>query len=291
MSTHLSILLMAALVSCNGDPVDPPSTGPVFLVETPEFSEGPVFDPGGNLYFTHGKSVSKLTPEGELSLWLETQGANGNKILPDGTHLVCEPALARILHVSADGQVLGVASDSSDGQPLRAPNDLTLSPEGGFYFTDPGGSREAPIGTVHYVTPGGQTHTVATGLSVPNGLVLSPDRSFLYVAETVPNRILAFPVEAPGKLAAMRVFADLPPAEGPDGLAVDGAGNLYVAHLGVSVVQVIAPDGTWLRSLPAGNYDVSNLTFGPSGTDLYVTGSVGSRRDTPGRVYRLNVSR
>jgi gluconolactonase len=283
MRAPLGTFLTVVLLACG-------ASAPEFLVETPEFSEGPVFDADGNLYFTHGKSVSKLTPEGDLLPWLETQGANGHKILPDGTHLICEPAASRILRVSAAGQVLGVASDASDGQPLRAPNDLTLSPEGGFYFTDPGGSREAPIGTVHYVTPEGATRTVATGLSVPNGLALNPDKSVLYVAETVPNRVLAFPVEAPGKLGPMRVFADLPKAEGPDGLAVDAAGNVYVAHLGVSVVQVISPSGAWLRSLPAGNYDVSNLTFSASGDELYVTGSVGSRRDTPGRVYRLKVS-
>jgi gluconolactonase len=267
---------------------------PELLVETAEFSEGPVFDSNGNLYFTHGRFVSKLTPGGELSVWLETQGANGHKILADGTHLVCEPGASRILRVDPTGTVTGVASESSDGEPLRAPNDLTLSPEGGFYFTDPGGSRDAPIGTVHYVTPDGVTHTAAGGMNVPNGLALSPDRALLYVAETGRNRVLAFPVEAPGKLGPVREFAALPEGEGvqaePDGMAVDEAGNLYVAHLGMSVVQVIAPDGTWLRSLPAGNYDVSNLVFGgPDMDHLYVTGSVGSRRDTPGRVYRIAV--
>jgi gluconolactonase len=263
-------------------------------VETAEFSEGPVFDADGNLYFTHGRFVSKLAPDGELTQWLETQGANGHKILPDGTHLVCEPGASRILRVSREGQVMGVASESSGGEPLRAPNDLTLSPEGGFYFTDPGGSREAPIGTVHYVGPDGVTHTAAGGMSVPNGLVLSPDKSILYVAETGKNRVLAFPVEAPGRLGEMRVFTGLPEGEGvqaePDGMAVDEAGNLYVAHLGMSAVQVIAPNGKWLRSLAAGNFDASNLAFG--GTEmsrLYVTGSVGSRRDTPGRVYRLEL--
>ena len=281
------------LFGCAGQQA-PPLVEPELLVETEEFSEGPVFDAGGNLYFTHGRYVSKLTPDGDLSVWLEAEGANGHKILPDGTHLVCEPGASRILHVSADGQVLGVASESSDGEPLRAPNDLTLSPEGGFYFTDPGGSREAPIGTVHYVGLDGVTHTVADGLRVPNGLVLSPDKATLYVAETVPNRVLAYPVESPGKLGSMREFAGLPEGEGvqaePDGMAVDEAGNLYVAHLGMSAVQVLSAEGQWLRSLPAGNYDASNLVFGgPSLDQLYITGSVGSRRDTPGRVYRLEL--
>ena len=93
----------------------------------------------------------------------------------------------------------------------------------------------------------------------------------------------------------MRVFAGLPEGEGvqaePDGLAVDAEGKLYVAHLGMTAVQVLSPEGTWLHSLPAGNYDASNLVFGgPNLDQLYITGSIGSRRDTPGRVYRLDLS-
>lgn len=288
------IVLVAALPAGCGETREA-ALEPELLVETEDFSEGPVFDAGGNLYFSHGKLVSKLTPQGGLSVWLETAGANGHKILPDGTHLVCEPAASRILHGSADGRILGVASDSSAGEPLRAPNDLTLSPEGGFYFTDPGGSREAPVGAVHYAGPDGRTHTVAGGMRVPNGLVLSPDKSTLYVAETGLNRVVAFPVEAPGKLGPRSEFAHLPEGAGvqaePDGMAVDEAGNLYVAHLGMTAVQAIAPDGKWLRSLPAGNFDASNLAFGGPAMDrLYITGSIGSRRNTPGRVYRLRMS-
>ena len=284
--------LAIVLLGCTGEEAPEPAPEPELLVETEEFSEGPVFDADGNLFFTHGRFVSKISPTGDLTRWLETEGANGHKILPDGTHVVCEPGASRILHVAADGEIVGVASDSSDGEPLRAPNDITLSPEGGYYFTDPGGSRDAPIGTVHYVGLDGATHTVAGGMNVPNGLVLSPDKATLYVSETGRNRVVAFAVEAPGELGPLREFAGLPEGEGvqaePDGMAVDEAGNVYVAHLGMSAVQVLSPEGRWLRSLPAGNYDASNLVFGgPNLSELYMTGSVGSRRDTPGRVYRL----
>jgi sugar lactone lactonase YvrE len=66
---------------------------------------------------------------------------------------------------------------------------------------------------------------------------------------------------------------------------------LYVAHLGTSTVKVLAPDGSPLRSLQAGNYDASNLVFGGKNlNELYVTGSTGHRSNTPGRVYRLRLS-
>lgn len=268
---------------------------PVIVAEVEEFTEGPVFDAHGNLFFTHGKFVSKITPRGEQSVWCETAGANGHKVLPSGEHLLCEPGAQRIIRLDSRGQILGVAAEQCQGEALRAPNDLTLSPEGGWYFTDPGGSREAPIGTVHYVDPAEEVHLAAGGLEVPNGLVLSADLSWLYVAETGPNRVLAFPVESPGKLGPMRVLADLPhhpdgAEAAPDGMAIDHLGRIYVAHLGMSAVQVLSTDGALLDSLPGGAYDVSNLTFGPLGfLQLWVTGAAGHRSEGRGRVCRLDL--
>ncbi len=272
----------------------PAAISPAEVLQLPTFSEGPVFDYDGNLFASHGPYVTKLTPAGESSVWLEAEGPNGHKVLPDGTHLICEPRRHVVLHVSAGGEILGNASSECDGEPLRAPNDLTLDPGGGFYFTDPGGSRQAPVGTVHYVDAEGVTHLAAGGLSLPNGIVLRPGGATLLVSETVPNRILEFPVLAPGKLGPMRVFADLPAKEGvtaePDGMALDAEGNLYVAHLNMGAVEVLDPQGKLLRSLPGGNYDVSNLAFGgPDLSQLFITGSVGSRLDTAGRVYRLDL--
>ena len=268
---------------------------PVLLAETAEYSEGPVFDASGALYFSHGRFVSRLGPDGRLAVWLEAQAPNGHKVLPNGEHLVCDMEARAVLRVSAEGRVLGAAADSSDGRPLRAPNDVTLAPEGGFYFTDPGGSRAAAIGTVHYTSPEGETWTAAGEMRVPNGLVLSPDGAALYVAETVPNRILVFDVQAPGRLAHRRVFAQLPGDTGadlgPDGLAVDAEGNVWVAHLGAGTILVLGPWGQVLRSIPVPNSDVSNLVFGgASGGELYFSGSVGHRSSTPGRVYRLTLA-
>ncbi|MEX2303954.1 MAG: SMP-30/gluconolactonase/LRE family protein [Bryobacterales bacterium] len=272
----------------------PTTIAPAEVLQLPTFSEGPVFDYDGNLFVSHGPHITKLTPAGMSSVWIELDGPNGHKVLPDGTHLVCEPKRHAVLHVAADGGILGNASSECSGEPLRAPNDLTLDLQGGFYFTDPGGSRDAPIGTVHYVDAEGVTHLAAGGLRVPNGLVLRQDGATLLVSETVPNRILEFPVIAPGELGPMRVFADLPSKEGvaaePDGLALDSQGNLYVAHLNMAAVEVLDPQGKLLRSLPGGNYDVSNLVFGgPALSRLFITGSVGNRSDTAGRIYRLDL--
>lgn len=265
---------------------------PTEFVRTAEFSEGPVFDYDGNFFFTHDRFVTRVAPDGTRGIWAETTGANGHKILPDGNHLLCVPGDRSVVLLDPSGAVIRTASNECEGVPLRAPNDLTLDGRGGFYFTDPGGSRDRPVGTVHYVDAAGKTQLVAGGMWVPNGLVLSADGATLYVAETLPNRIVKFRVDSTGMLGALEFVANLPPRTGhqpePDGMALDRDGNLYVAHLGTSSVRVLSPGGELIRSIPAGNYDVSNLVFGGKNLDeLYVTGSTGHRSSTPGRVYRL----
>jgi len=282
------------LAGLAGAAVSRATSEPELVAATDEFSEGPVFDSSGNLFFTHGRFVSRVRPDGRQEVWTETEGANGHKVLPDGTHLLCAPGEKAVLRLDENGKRLGVASDSCDGRPLRAPNDLTLDGRGGVYFTDPGGARERPVGTVHYLDAEGRTHLAAGGMWVPNGLVLNLDRRTLHVAETVPNRIVRFAVRDDGSLGEMEWFANLPDRDGhqaePDGMAIDEAGNVYVAHLGTSTVRVLTPAGELWRSLDAGVYDASNLAFGGAEmNELYVTGSVGHRSRTPGRVYRLRL--
>ena len=286
--------LAASAAAVTGFAAEP--SRPIEVAASDTFTEGPVFDANGALFFSNRTSVMRLSPEGKLSTWIEDAeaGFHGHRILKDGSHLVCASRGAKVLKVSAEGRIVGPASAECDGKPLRAPNDLTLDGHGGFYFSDPGGSREAPIGTVHYVDRAGKTSLASGSMRVPNGLVLTPEGKTLYVAETQFNRILRFGVEAPGKLGPLEVFANLLSREGhaaePDGLALDTEGNLYVAHLGMSAVEVLSRDGKRIRSIPAGIYDVSNLVFGgPDMNRLYITGSVGHRSKTAGRVMRVDL--
>jgi gluconolactonase len=265
---------------------------PVEVFRSGDYTEGVVVDHDGNLYFSHQKIVTKVTPDGKATTWAQTGSPNGHKILADGTHLVCDASRHAVLHLDADGMELAPAATTSDGDPLRGPNDLTLDPtSGGVYFTDPASSNENnPDGTVHYIDAHGATHTVARGLAFPNGIVIRPGGKELLVGESKHNRILAFPVRAPGKLGPYQVLVNLPvkgPGQidnQPDGIALDAKGNLYVAHYGMRQVEVISPEGKVIRRYPAGNLTTSNVAFaGPNMDRLYVTGG------EPGALFRLDL--
>jgi gluconolactonase len=265
---------------------------PVEVVRTGDYTEGVVVDHDGNLYFSHQKVVTKVSPDGKATTWAETGSPNGHKVLADGTHLICDASRHAVLHLDEGGKEMAPAATTSDGEPLRGPNDLTLDPTtGGVYFTDPASSNEAkPDGSVHYIDKRGVTHTVARDLAFPNGIVLRPGGKELLVAESKHNRILAFPVLEPAKLGPYRVLVDLP-SKGPgqidnqpDGIALDAAGNLFVAHYGMRQVEVISPEGKLVRRYPGGNLTTSNVAFaGPSMSQLYVTGG------EPGALFRLDL--
>lgn len=271
---------------------------PVQIAEVPHYCEGVVFDYDGYLYVsdTQGKTIYRLKPgaNAKPEKWAETPAPNGHKVLADGTHLVCDAHA--VLHLDATGKTLGNASSACDGQPLRAPNDLTLDPKGGFYFTDPGGSNaKKPIGTVHYVDGKGKTSLAVKGLAFPNGIVLRPEGKTLLVGESSNNRVLAFDVLEPGKLGPLRIFANLPAKQGeqidnqPDGMCLDEAGNLYVAHYGMRQVQVLSLEGKLLRRYVGGNLTTSNVAFGgPRMDQLYITGGLKAEA-VAGGLFRLDL--
>ena len=269
----------------------------VKLFEVDSYCEGVVFDYQGRGYISWKETVTQFELDGSNQEFAKTGAPNGHKILADGTHLICDASQHAVIRLTADGKPLEPASKECDGKPLRGPNDLTLDPTGGFYFTDPGESSiEKPIGTVHYVDTSGKTHLVTSGLAFPNGIVLTEDGKRLLVGESQFNRILEYPVQSPGKVGTMRVFADLPKHVSgkwednqPDGMCLDATGNLYVAHYGMQQVQCLDPQGKLIRQYPGGNRQTSNVAFGgPKREQLFVTGSINAD-GKPGAVFRLDL--
>ncbi|MCK6603196.1 MAG: SMP-30/gluconolactonase/LRE family protein [Bacteroidetes bacterium] len=292
-----TFFLFLLLTSCSGLPSES-SVTPEKLAELPAYCEGIVFDQQGNGFasVTRTGEIFTFGPDFKPFIWARVPAPNGHKILPDGTHLVCAGRF--VLKLDRNGSILDTAAAVCGTDSLRAPNDLTLDSEnGGFYFSDPGGSSETnPIGTVHYTDSTGKTTLAAQGLAFPNGVVLLPGGKELIVGEANRNRILKFEIAAPGALTTQTVLAYLPSKSGdqignyPDGICLDEAGRLFIAHWGMQTVQVLDPDGDLLRSYPAGNLTTSNVAFtGKNRDELIVTGALLGEGDSPGGLWRLKL--
>ena len=302
-STYAVIVCLTCLGSCgyatSAELPNPDSVKAHLLFTVPEYCEGVVFDHQGHGYTSHGKTITQFSLNGQHRTWAETGAPNGHKVLADGTHLVCDASHAAVLRLSADGKMLPPASKDCNGKPLLGPNDLSLdTPNGGFYFTDPGDSGlQNPIGTVDYVDRSGKTHLIDEGLAFPNGIVLTQDGKKLYVAESQKNRVLVYRVSAPGQVGPREVLAELPkknPDVGqidnqPDGMCLDASGNLYVAHYGMKQVQVLNPNGELIARYDGGNITTSNVAFGgPEMNQLFVTGAMGPQSNKGG-LFRLDL--
>ena len=167
-------------------------------------------------------------------------------------------------------------------QGLHGPNDLTFASNGDIYFTDQGNSDIIrPNGRVIRVRPSGEWDILLEDLPSPNGLVLSPDEQWLYVALTRSNNIWKVPLDVPpgirpnARVGTTGVWVQMSGGTGPDGMAVDEAGNVAVAHTGMGCVWVFAPTGEplWRVTTDVG-LSVSNVVYG--GVDrrtLYITES------------------
>lgn len=182
---------------------------------------------------------------------------------------------------------------------FNSPNDLAIDEAGNIYFTDPRyGNRdnmETEIEGVYYAgyvdiddplsNRSVEVLRLADDLTRPNGIVLSPDESILYVADNGTNEIFAYDITAPGEIENKRLFARLNNGQGggADGMRVDVLGRLYAA--GQGRIWVYNPDGS-----AAGDFGVgpqcTNCTFGSDGKTLYITANRGLYRielntDTP----------
>jgi len=292
MTRPASLMLLAAsLLAAPLGAADWEAVRAVEIARLRSYTEGVVIDDSGDLYVSHADRISKVTPRGEISEWARTPSPNGHKIRPGGKHLVCDRKGAVYL-ISADGRIERRLAALDYGA-----NDIALDPgSGGFYFSSPYASQTEPKGTLYYLSAYGELKVVAENLGFPNGVVLRPDGRALLVGESLYNRILEFPLRAPGEVGPSRVFAELP-SKGvsqldnkPDGIAFGADGNLYAAHYGMGQVQVLDPQGKLLASLPTGAVFTSNVAFGgPRGNQLYVTGSIGPTEQTAGVLLRLDL--
>lgn len=248
------------------------------------YLEGPAMARDGTLFFTDvpwGR-IFTMSAAGEIDLFVEYDGEpNGLKIHRDGRIfiadnrngiMILDPASRRI-----EPYVTRVANEA-----LRGPNDLTFSKTGDLYFTDQGNSDlQRPNGRIIHVDAGGRPRVLVADIPSPNGLVLSPKEDWLYIAVTRTLQVWRVALDIPpgmvgsSMVGSVGVFLQLSGGGGPDGMAVDTAGNIAVAHSGFGSVWVFSPIGEPLYRVKSDvGFSTSNVVYGgPDRKTLYITES------------------
>lgn len=252
----------------------------VSIYSDPRFFEGPVWDGvTGKLYFTaFGKEKSdtqilRLDEPGKVFVWADkTEGVNGMAMGNDGRLIGAQAYGHRVLSYAigpngpADTQVL-LFDDK-----LHQPNDVAQAPNGDIYFTDPDFDH-AKTSAVYVMLAGQKPVKIIQDMKVPNGIKVSNDGRWLYVADDGPMNWRAYPIQADGSVGPGAVFFDPPVAadkrKAPDGFTIDENGTLYLS--GSGGVWVVDRVGKLLGMIPIPEF-CSNVAFGGAdGKTLYMT--------------------
>lgn len=282
------------------------------------FTEGVTVAPDGQVYFSditftsgcrYGDNtlpqagiIWRFDPaSGETSVFRSPSGmANGLKFDAAGNLIAAEGADFGGRKVTVTDMATGrarILAALYDGQPFNAPNDIALDTSGRIYFTDPRYLGHEPVMqptmAVYRTDPDGTVDRIISDAGKPNGLLVSPDQSRLYVVsndngaldftrlgeteatQRGPMMIWVYDLDENGTASNRREFVDFAPFDSAGGLAADTEGNVYAAvrRADAPGIYVYNQEGKELAFIPTGDILPSNLAFG-RGDDanlLYVT--------------------
>lgn len=328
MRIALAWLLVATSVAVAGEALPPPQGKVVpegarlehLFTRMAEINggltEGPAAAPDGSIYFSdiplgedRGMILRFDPTTKQTTVFTDDSGkANGLFFDPQGRLLACEGASYGGRRISRWDVKTGnreTVVDNYQGRRFNAPNDICLDRTGRIYFSDPRymghEPRELDFRGVFRIDTDGSLHVATREVAKPNGLAISPDGRWLYVAdhdngtdqidptrpapEPGPMKIYAFPLNEQGEVAGPRkTLIDFGKERGCDGMTVDSEGNIYltIREPRRPGVLVLDPNGREIAHIPTGPANQtggnpvglpSNVIFG-RGTEanvLYIT--------------------
>ncbi len=312
--TRIGILVLLVAIPIASFAAAPiPTDAKLKLEGRVAFTEGPAWHPDGNVYFSDiaNNRIMRRDANGEIHVF-RTPSGRTNGILFDhqGRMLCCEggglDSNRRITRTEPNGTITVLADRFQNGK-FNSPNDLAIDSKGRIYFTDPrygdrsemqqrdAAGREIE-GVYRIDTTGKIARVITHEVDRPNGILVSPGDKYLYVADNVndgPNalggnrKLWRFDLNVDGSIepASRKLLFDWGTDRGPDGMAMDIEGRLYVAA-GFNFpkppietadkyragIYVIAADGGLLASIPVPADMITNCTFGDADRKtLYVT--------------------
>jgi gluconolactonase len=267
------------------------------IAEGLQWSEGPVWFKGG-LCFTDvpQNRIYRWTPDKGLGVFLSPSGytgttprggepgSNGMTLDHEGRLVFCQHGDRRVVRLEDDGKTITPLVERYKGMRFNSPNDLCFDARGNLYFTDPpyglehldkDPKKEMDQNSVYLLRPSGEILRLDIDLKFPNGIVLTPDQTGLYILVSDPKNpvVMKYEVAADGTVSKGKVFFDASAlaAKGlpgnPDGGKVDVKGNLWTT--GPGGVLVLSPEGKHLGTLLTGT-KTANCAWGDDGSTLYI---------------------
>lgn len=238
------------------------------------FLEGPSFDREGNLWcvdIVNGRLL-KVNQDGVFQVQAQYDGwPNGLKIRQDGLVFIADYKHGIMTHEPGSG-VVKPYLERAGVERFKGINDLFFARTGDLYFTDQGlTGLHDPTGRLFRMTAKGKVECLLDNVPSPNGLVMNLEEDTIFLAVTRSNAVWRVPLTDDGA-AKVGVYIQLSGGIGPDGLALDDKGGLWVAHPGLGTVWGFSPLGEPLYRIKTQEaLLVTNLAFGGNNNqELYM---------------------
>lgn len=174
--------------------------------------------------------------------------------------------------------------DNYNEKKLNSPNDAVFAADGSLYFTDPpyglakgvdDSSKQLPFQGVFVLRPGGKLELFTDEIKFPNGITLSPDGKYLYVANSDPgNKIwMQYELDEKGMKKSGKIFYHAKEDDGkdngnPDGMKMNSKGYLFAT--GPGGIWLFNPPGKLIARIYTGSL-TSNCAFGKDQKTLFMT--------------------
>lgn len=229
------------------------------------FPEGPAFDRNKNCWCVEQTGGSLVCVSTQGTKRFEVGGCpNGIAIGADQLVWFCDSGQNSIRTCDPETGATATILHTLNGAPLLMPNDLAFDHRGQLVFTCPGPRLDSSKGYICVYNYEGKLLKIAEGFYYPNGLAFTRDGRQLLVAETGRQRIWTGDWDADnGRWTNRRVFAQTGGVVGPDGMAFDEDGFLYVALYGSGCIRVFDPAGNYVNDYTTPGLNPTNCAFDP----------------------------
>jgi hypothetical protein len=236
-------------------------------------------DPAGNVYIADANNnvVEKVTPAGVLSI-VAGDGSFGTPVAGPATSSPL--GIPTAVAVDSNGNLY--IADRGENQVYEVDTSGMLSIIGGD-----GSSGSGPGGSPLPAVPGPATSSPLDG---PAGVAVDSSAN-VFVSLTNPGEVVKIVPSGNLSVVAGTGTSGMPvegPATSTDlgepaGLAVGGAGDVYIADMGWEYVEEVTPDG--MLSFVAGDGNQGPPTFGGPATASSLNSPYGIASDPLGRIY------
>jgi sugar lactone lactonase YvrE len=216
--------------------------------------EDVAIDGTGRIYggFDDGRIMQLQSDGTQPRLFANTHGRPLGLIFDNAGNLLVADAMAGLLSINSKGEIATLATEAG-GARFGCLNDLDVARDGTVYFTEASNKfsmkeftsdllEHRPNGRLLAYDPKTKaSRTVFKGFHFANGVGVSPDQSFVLVAETGMYRVMRVWLSGP-KHGQAEVFIDNLPGF-PDGISSNGKDKFWLA--------LVAPRNKLLdRTLP-----------------------------------------